>query len=145
MQSLQFKAHSVCIAAHLLQHKAISSLAVKRPRSRASVSGCSLSAPSPCLLPSAPPRARVSLLVFWCLYLSSGAVTLSHSQKNHCSSGANGEAGSRVRHFLCDRKLTTNTQKPTGGGVNEKGRDKALQMFDGALKRKNVIDRKSVV
>ncbi len=36
-----------------------------------------------------------------------------------------------MRHFLCDRKLTTNTQKPrAGGGGNEEGRDEEMQMFD---------------
>lgn len=58
-------------------------------------------------------------------------VFLCHSQhsasppKNRCSSEANREPGSRVRHFLCHRKVTTkNTLKLLA--------DKDMQMFDGS-------------
>ncbi len=47
-----------------------------------------------------------------------------------------------MRHFLCDRKLTTNTQKPrAGGGGNEKRKDEEMQMFDGSKEFLEVRER----
>lgn len=92
-----------------------------------------------CLLPSAASSALVSLI-----YVPAPSIyptpphSVTPSQPSKKSvfirAGAYGEAGGRVRHFLCDRKLTTNTQRPRewGEGVNENGWDKELQMFDGS-------------
>lgn len=99
-----------CVHAYLLQHEAVSSQAVERLLS--SVCIWALSAPISCRLPLSPhPYSDPPI------YPPVPPLPSSHRIAPRISVLRAGANRGRVRHFLCDRKPTTNTQRPwTWGG-----------------------------